>query len=526
MSFLIVLLIIVLVNLLSALRQIMAFPVVRALRIEDNPGALIHAQLQAQYDDAHAALGDMGFHLTHHAQMSLEPGFLLHAGVFRVYRSADGLTLAQVMSMLELEEADRCRVFLHSRSRDGTRYSTSGWDIFALAFGHADPCWHSQSAAYPDLAAQYAAHQAWTADKDCTPWPADSLALIAQGEADGLQWYYDAGYVRPHADGAGRLTLKAALRILRHAFARPAHSLAHADDVPPERLVLLWEVWKNRQNLSSPTRTAQWGLFIFSALLFMALGSWYWSALAAAQIGIIIFLHELGHWLAMRALGYRRVHMMLLPLAGGVTLGEEEPPDARDRAWVALFGPLPGIALAAILQISGLAESHPWLETATLFLIAINLFNLLPVLPLDGGHILQALFGHKALWLSQTFCGLSIIGVLLLAWWLGVAWFAVLALMPYTAWRNLRQQQQWLHAWQQHPPPENDMQARLLALRIVADPAKPQALARVMQAENLLKTINFRPMSLGDSGLIVALWLACFAILLTPQAQEWLRWVL
>lgn len=517
MSFLIVVLVVVLVSVLGVVRQIFAVPFPRSAVFVENPAAAIHPVLAPMFEDAHAALQDLGFRLWHQGEMRLQPAFLLYAGAMRLYGSADGLTLAQVTTSLQIEEGDRCQVIFYSTGADGRVYATMEWNLFNRAF--VFPNREMLSEHFAGLAAQYAAHCARIAGKSPVAFAGNAWEWLAQHELQSVQWLYERGFLRITGDGAGRLTVRGVWRMLRHAFSRPPQSLADADAVPHERLVLLWEVWKKRMDMCSPTPLVQWGLFLFSALLFVALGSWYWSVDVALVLGGVIALHEGGHWLMMRALGYRRVHVMLLPFAGGVTFGEEEQASARDRAWVALAGPLPGIALGALLLAGGWADSHPWLAMATWMLIVFNLFNLLPVLPLDGGDMLQALLGRKAVWPAQVFCIASVAAVLYLAWRLEAGWFAVLALMPFWALRDVHMQRQWISAWQEYPEAQNDMQARIHALQIVANPARPKAYTRVMEAEQLLKTLRFRPMRLRDAVGVAVLWLACFAVLLMDEMR-------
>lgn len=110
---------------------------------------------------------------------------------------------------------------------------------------------------------------------------------------------------------------------------------------------------------------------------------------------VSVLVHELGHAVAFRAYGSPaeiRLHGM-----GGLTAGNHLPP-ARNLV-VSLAGPLSGIVLLGIpavaLSASGLAESGPTWDLALRYAILINvvwsLVNLLPVLPLDGGNVVQSI---------------------------------------------------------------------------------------------------------------------------------------
>jgi Zn-dependent protease len=115
---------------------------------------------------------------------------------------------------------------------------------------------------------------------------------------------------------------------------------------------------------------------------------------AVLAIGILIslLLHELGHALAVRSLGYGRSRITL-SMFGGVTQWGGEP-TPRHHALVAAAGPLAtalcaaacaGVAALAAGSYAGAILTQLW-QLNLLWLV----FNLLPILPLDGGTILYS----------------------------------------------------------------------------------------------------------------------------------------
>lgn len=118
---------------------------------------------------------------------------------------------------------------------------------------------------------------------------------------------------------------------------------------------------------------------------------------------ISILIHELGHGLMAEAFGWPTE--ILLYFGGGLAM-----PQARNRTpWrdiaLSLAGPFAGFGLAAVtIGIAALLpkDVHPNIDTLIGFLLFINIawgcVNLLPVLPLDGGHVchsLVALMGFR-----------------------------------------------------------------------------------------------------------------------------------
>ncbi|GAB6929361.1 stage IV sporulation intramembrane metalloprotease SpoIVFB [Paenibacillus sp. JCM 10914] len=125
---------------------------------------------------------------------------------------------------------------------------------------------------------------------------------------------------------------------------------------------------------------------------------------------IIVFIHELGHAAAAAAMGYKVRAIQMLPF-GGVAVIDD---DGRMTAWreiiIALAGPLQnvimiGIALSCQWAGWGDAGMLSYLIQGNLIIAA---FNLLPILPLDGGKVLQALVSLIApyhatlLWASRA----------------------------------------------------------------------------------------------------------------------------
>jgi len=116
---------------------------------------------------------------------------------------------------------------------------------------------------------------------------------------------------------------------------------------------------------------------------------------SSATVWIIIgslFVHELGHLLAMRACGYRDTKILFLPFLGAATVGAEKNPKAFKRVIVSFSGPLPGIILGVlVLALAPQPPNRLVLEIGG-WLLALNYLNLLPIMPFDGGQIFNVFF--------------------------------------------------------------------------------------------------------------------------------------
>ena len=105
----------------------------------------------------------------------------------------------------------------------------------------------------------------------------------------------------------------------------------------------------------------------------------------------------MGHVLEAKRQGLPVSSPVFIPFLGALITLKQMPHNAWREAKLAIAGPILGSVGALALYLAGLAwDSRPLLALAFLGFF-INLFNLLPVVPLDGGRISAAL--HPALWL-------------------------------------------------------------------------------------------------------------------------------
>lgn len=128
-----------------------------------------------------------------------------------------------------------------------------------------------------------------------------------------------------------------------------------------------------------------------SMLVSIAAYSLIWGWPFAAAFVALLFLHEIGHVIQLRREGVEASAPMFIPFLGAVISAKSMGDDAAAEARVGLAGPILG-------SIATLIPLGIWLATGSEFWQALafvgfflNLFNLLPVLPLDGGRAMAAL---------------------------------------------------------------------------------------------------------------------------------------
>lgn len=147
-------------------------------------------------------------------------------------------------------------------------------------------------------------------------------------------------------------------------------------------------------------------IFLAVSLLLFGWDLWYVMILIA-----VLFIHELGHYLAMRYFHYRDVSIFFLPFLGAVTTGDKAEISQKQSAIVYLAGPLPGIFLGVLCYIANHAWGMPLLGKAANIFIFLNLFNLLPIMPLDGGGLVQTLFLKSRGLITKIFLTLSMLAL-------------------------------------------------------------------------------------------------------------------
>jgi Zn-dependent protease len=137
--------------------------------------------------------------------------------------------------------------------------------------------------------------------------------------------------------------------------------------------------------------------FFFSIFISAAFYVWYGGWWFGIGLVGLLFVHEMGHVIEAKRQGLPVSAPLFIPFMGALITMRQMPHNAWNEAKVAIAGPLVGSAGAAVLYLAGIAYDSNHLKALAFLGFFLNLFNLLPVPPLDGGRIVGAL--HPALWL-------------------------------------------------------------------------------------------------------------------------------
>jgi Zn-dependent protease len=184
---------------------------------------------------------------------------------------------------------------------------------------------------------------------------------------------------------------------------------------------------------------AKLGTTGLSMLISLGVYASIWGWRYAAGFLALLFLHEMGHVLAARDRGLAVSAPAFIPFLGAFIVLRDTPPDVETEAHVAIGGPLLGTVAAFGFYFAG-----DWSDDRLLLAIAyagfvLNLFNLLPISPLDGGRV-TAVLGPRV-WLL----GVPVLLALLLYWPSPVLFVVAILAAP-----------QVMRAWRYNPAaPEN-----------------------------------------------------------------------
>jgi Zn-dependent protease len=106
---------------------------------------------------------------------------------------------------------------------------------------------------------------------------------------------------------------------------------------------------------------------------------------------ILLFVHEMGHVFQLRREGVKASAPMFIPFMGAVITSRSLGDSALAEARVGLAGPILGTVGAAACLVIGEAANSDFFRALAYIGFFLNLFNLLPIVPLDGGRAMAAM---------------------------------------------------------------------------------------------------------------------------------------
>ena len=158
-----------------------------------------------------------------------------------------------------------------------------------------------------------------------------------------------------------------------------------------------YDIYPAKPHIEKVKIESNWGLTAFSLVLFVGV----FLLLFKDEIDFVLFLilvlfiHEMGHFTFMKLFNYENVRMLFIPLMGAFVQGSKEKYSQTQSFIVVAAGPFPGICIGIItLFLSSFYQLNWLLELSFLFLF-LNIINLIPIDPLDGGQLFKLLVHKK-----------------------------------------------------------------------------------------------------------------------------------
>jgi len=148
----------------------------------------------------------------------------------------------------------------------------------------------------------------------------------------------------------------------------------------------------------------------FKTFITMLISIWayamFWGWPFAVGFVGLLFVHEMGHVAALRMMGIKATAPMFIPFMGAFIGMKQMPDNAYAEAVMAYGGPLLGTLGAIGCAGVGFVTGNPFWFALAMSGFLLNLFNLLPISPLDGGRIIGVL--SPKLWIVGLIgaCGL------------------------------------------------------------------------------------------------------------------------
>jgi len=180
------------------------------------------------------------------------------------------------------------------------------------------------------------------------------------------------------------------------------------------------------------------GTMLLSVAVYAIVFGWWY----AVGFVLLLLVHEMGHYLVARRLGLKVGLPTFIPFVGAWIELKEQPLSVEQEARIAFAGPFVGTIGAVSLLALGLQQQSALLLALANAGFFINLFNLVPVTPFDGGRVVAIL--SPKVW----FLGAPILLGMFLAF-PSPMFLIILVLLAPTVLAALRA------AWSGHAPPGN-----------------------------------------------------------------------
>ena len=162
------------------------------------------------------------------------------------------------------------------------------------------------------------------------------------------------------------------------------------------KAVLAFVVGQGKLLLLGLTKWSTFASMLVSFGVYFTLWGWKFALGFVAAL----YVHEMGHVFALRRYGIAATAPTFIPGFGAFVRLKQTPRNPHEDAAVGLAGPIWGLAAAFAFWIASMAFGSPMCAAIAKVAALMNLFNLLPLGPLDGGRAFNALTRTQRGWIA------------------------------------------------------------------------------------------------------------------------------
>ncbi len=141
--------------------------------------------------------------------------------------------------------------------------------------------------------------------------------------------------------------------------------------------------------------------------------AWLFSIEFALVLITCLVAHEYGHIRAMKYFGIKTKGIYLIPFVGGLAVSDDKINTRWQDVVISIMGPCFGLVMSIFCLILYFVTDMELFAGAAVLSSLLNLFNLLPIVPLDGGHVLKSISFSMRSWIGLSVC---MSGIALGAW--------------------------------------------------------------------------------------------------------------
>jgi Zn-dependent protease len=181
-----------------------------------------------------------------------------------------------------------------------------------------------------------------------------------------------------------------------------------------------FDLYPEKPALKEPKESNNMAITAFSIVLFVLTFLFVFSneVQFIFHLLVVLFIHELGHYVFMKWFNYKNVRMLFIPLMGAFVQGKKDSYSQKESLVVVGAGPFPGIMIGVLLLLLAANLQYAWMVNLAMLFLLLNILNLVPLDPLDGGQLFKLLWRKNHELFSLIFAFVSSLFLIGIGWYM------------------------------------------------------------------------------------------------------------